>query len=67
MGSAQTALHTRGLVTAHELGYVNRRHVSVQRLESAATDVVNAYAGLELPRVWGTGQTVLRSSCARTR
>ena len=57
MGPAQTARHTRGLVTAHELGYVNRRHVSVQRLESAATDVINAYAKLALPRVWGTGET----------
>jgi len=57
MGPAQTARHTRGLVTAHELGYVNRRHVSVAKLEAAATDVINAYARLELPRVWGTGET----------
>jgi TnpA family transposase len=57
MGPAQTARHTRGLVTAHELGYVNCRHVSVQKLDAATTDVINAYAGLDLPRVWGTGET----------
>ena len=58
MGPAQTARHTRGAATAHELGYVNRRHVTVRKLEAAATEVINAYAGLELPRVWGTGETV---------
>ena len=57
MGPAQTARHTRGLVTAHELGYANRRHVTVARLEGAATDMINAYAGLDLPKVWGTGET----------
>ena len=57
MGPAQTAGHTRGAATAHELGYVNRRHVTVGKLEAAATDVINAYAGLDLPRVWGTGET----------
>lgn len=57
MGPAQTARHTRGLVSAHELGYVNRRHVSPRKLEAAITDVVNAYSGLSLPKVWGTGET----------
>ena len=56
MGPVQTARHTRGLVSAHELGYVNRRHVSTRKLEAAIIDVVNAYAGLDLPRVWGTGE-----------
>ena len=57
MGPAQTARHTRGAASAHELGYVNRRHVTVGKLEAAATDVIDAYAGLDLPRVWGTGET----------
>ena len=57
MGPAQTARHTRGLVSAHELGYVNRRHVSTRKLEAAITDVVNAYSKLDLPKVWGTGET----------
>jgi TnpA family transposase len=56
MGPAQTARHARGEATAHELGYVNRRHVTVAKLEAAATDVVDAYARLDLPRVWGTGE-----------
>lgn len=57
MGPVQTARHTRGLASAHELGYVNRRHVTTQKLETSITDVVNAYARLDLPRVWGTGET----------
>jgi len=57
MGPAQTARHARGSATAHELGYVNRRHVNVGKLEAAATDIVNTYARLDLPRVWGTGET----------
>ncbi len=57
MGPVQTARHTRGAVTAHELGYVNRRHVTVGKLDAAAADVINAYARLDLPKVWGTGET----------
>lgn len=57
MGPAQTARHTRSLVSAHELDYVNRRHVSTGKLEAATTDVVNAYSGLDLPRVWDTDET----------
>ena len=57
MGPVQTARHTRGLASAHELGYVNRRHITTQKLEAAITDVVNAYAGMDLPRVWGSGET----------
>ena len=57
MGPVQTARHTRRLVSAHELGYVNRRYVTTQKLEAAITDVVDAYADLALPRVWGTGET----------
>jgi TnpA family transposase len=56
MGPVQTARHTRGLVSAHMLGYVGRRHITTKKLEVAITDVVNAYAQLELPRVWGTGE-----------
>lgn len=57
LGPVQTARHTRGLVSAHEVGYVNRRHINTKRLEAAIRDVINAYAKLDLPRVWGTGET----------
>ena len=59
MGPVQTARHTRGLASAHELGYVNRRHITTQKLEAAITDVINAYAGMDLPRVWGSGETAV--------
>ena len=57
LGPVQTARHTRGLVSAHEVGYVNRRHVNTKKLEAAIREVINAYAKLDLPRVWGTGET----------
>ena len=57
LGPVQTARHTRGLVSAHEVGYVNSRHVNTKKLEAAIREVINAYAKLGLPRVWGTGQT----------
>jgi TnpA family transposase len=37
------------------LGYVNRRHVTIRKLEASITDMVKAYSKLPLPRVWGTG------------
>ena len=57
LGPVQTARHTRGLVSAHEVGYVNRRHVNTKKLEAAIREVINAYAKLGLPRVWGTGES----------
>ena len=57
LGPVQTARHTRGLVSAHEVGYVNRRHMNTKKLEAAIREVINAYAKLDLPRVWGTGET----------
>lgn len=56
MGPVQTARHTRELVSSHMLGYVNRRHITISKLEAAITDVVNAYAKLPLPSVWGSGE-----------
>ena len=56
LGPAQTAKHVRGLATAHELGYVNRRHVSAAKLEAASRDVINVYSRFALPGVWGTGE-----------
>lgn len=56
MGPVQTTRHTRGLVSAHLLGHVNRRHVTTGKLEAAIADTVNAYAKLSLPNVWGTDE-----------
>lgn len=56
MGPAQAARHMRGAVTAHMLGYVNKRHVDIAKLAAACRDVINPYATMDLPRCWGTGE-----------
>ncbi len=56
LGPAQTARHTRGLVTPHMLSFVNRRHVTAQALDRALRDLSACYARFVLPRLWGTGK-----------
>lgn len=56
LGPAQAARHMNGLVSAHMLSFVNRRHVSVAKLEAALRDLINAYHRFALPRVWGEGK-----------
>jgi TnpA family transposase len=57
LGAAQAARHMNGLVTPHMLSFVNRRHVSVAKLEAALRDLINAYHRFALPKVWGEGKT----------
>jgi hypothetical protein len=57
LGPAQTARHMRGQVTAHQLSFVNRRHVTAAKLNEAIRDVVNQYSQFGLPRLWGDGST----------
>jgi len=56
LGPAQTARHLRQAVSAHELPYTNRRHVTAIMIDRAIRDVINVYAQCTLPRFWGTGQ-----------
>ncbi len=51
----------RGLATAYELSFTNRRHVSVAQLEAAIRDLVNAYHRCDLPKVSGSGSSA--SAC----
>ena len=55
MGPAQAARHMRGAVSAHQLSFVNRRHVDATKLEAASRDIIDPYASLHLPRCWGDG------------
>ena len=57
LGPAQAARHLRGLATAHELSFTNRRHVSVDQLDAAIKDLINAYHRCDLPKVWGSGSS----------
>ena len=53
IGPTQMARHLRGGTTAHQLATANYRHVTADRLDKALRDIINRYAGFELPRLWG--------------
>lgn len=57
LGPTQAARHMRGIVTAKEISFVNRRHVSVDKLNAALVDIINRYNVLKLPSIWGDGTT----------
>ncbi len=57
LGPTQAARHMRGVVTARELSFVNRRHVSLDKLNAALTDIINRYNVLNLPKLWGDGSS----------
>lgn len=57
LGPVQAARHFRGAATAHMLSFINRRHVDSAKLDLAIKDIVNAYASLQLPKVWGDGSS----------
>jgi TnpA family transposase len=57
LGPTQAARHMSGVVTAKELGFVNRRHVTLDKLNAALVDIINRYNVLNLPSVWGEGKS----------
>lgn len=56
LGVNQGARHMRGTVTAHMLSFVNRRHVTAEKIEAAMRDIIDCYHQFALPRVWGNGK-----------
>jgi TnpA family transposase len=56
LGPTQAARHLRGAVSAHMLSFVNRRHIDANKLAAACRDIINSYAGLQLPKHWGDGK-----------
>lgn len=58
LGPNQAARHLAGGVTPHMLSFVNRRHITVENLESAIRDMTELYLRLDLPKVWGDGKSV---------
>ncbi|MBB1059262.1 Tn3 family transposase [Marilutibacter spongiae] len=56
LGPAQAARHLRGAASAHMLSFVNRRHVDANKLAAACRDIINSYAGLQLPKLWSDGK-----------
>jgi len=55
LGPTQAARHMRGVVSAHMLSFVNRRHISIEKLNASLTDIINRYNVLSLPKLWGDG------------
>jgi len=53
MGAAQMAKHMRGIISAHEITFVNRRHITLDKLEAAKADLINRYYQYDLPKSWG--------------
>lgn len=58
LGASQAARHMRGIVTPHMLGFVNKRHVTAQKLDAAREELLNRYHRFTLPRFWGDGSHV---------
>jgi TnpA family transposase len=57
MGPAEAARHIEG-ITAHEISLARNRHVTVVKLNKAISDVVNAFAQLDVVKAWGDGSSV---------
>jgi len=53
MGAAQMAKHMRGIGSSHEMTFVNRRHITLDKLEAAKADLINRYHQYDLPKCWG--------------
>ena len=58
MGAAQAARHMRG-ISAHELGATFIRHFTIEKLDRAIADVINAYLELDITKVWGDARSVV--------
>lgn len=58
LGPTQAARHFDSDVTAHMMSFVNRRHMSVDKLETAQRELIELYLRLDLPKHWGDGKTV---------
>lgn len=59
LGPSQTARHAPAIGTAESLRRINAQHIDAAKLETATTDLINAYARFALPRVWGGGQAAI--------
>jgi TnpA family transposase len=57
MAYAEAARHLAG-ISAHELSMTANRHVSIAKLNKAITDVINAFARLDVVKAWGDGTAV---------
>ena len=55
LGPTQAATHLRGNFDARELRYINRHHMTAERLYLATRDVINHYNRIPIGALWGSG------------
>lgn len=58
LGVNQAARHLANEVSAHQLSFVNRRHMGLEQLDAAHRDLAELYLRLPLPKFWGDGTKV---------
>lgn len=58
LGPAQVARHMRDKVSAHELSMAANKHATCPKIDAASTDVINAFAKLDVAGMWGDGHVV---------
>lgn len=56
LGPTQTARHMKNSITPHMLSFVNRRHITANRLNEAIKDIINLYNKCYLPKLWGNNK-----------
>lgn len=56
LGPTQASRHLDVPIPEHVLRFINRRHISVEDLRAACTDLINLYAQFDLPSYWGPAQ-----------
>ena len=55
LGPTEVARHMRG-VSAHEIYTAGNKHADAGRIHKASADVINAFAKLDVARMWGDGR-----------
>jgi TnpA family transposase len=58
LGVNQASRHLANQITAHQLSYANRRHMSLEQLDAAHREMSELYLRLPLPQKWGNGTKV---------
>ncbi len=53
LGPTQASQHLDVPIPEHVLRFINRRHISVEDLRAACTDLINRYAQFDVPGYWG--------------
>ena len=55
LGPTEVARHMRG-ISAHEIYTAGNKHADAGKIRKASADVINAFAKLDVARMWGDGQ-----------